>query len=121
LKAVLLRGGGEKYIIIGNFLPDSLTDTLRFQSQSQYPFKVASYYLIDNISVECCDPLGCGLTIPNGITPNGDGYNETWKIEGLVPGVKVQVFNRWGNLVFRAIHTTAPGMAAACPTARIIT
>ena len=47
-------------------------------------------------------PLGCGLTIPNGFTPNGDGYNETWQIAGLMPGTKVQVFNRWGNTVFKS-------------------
>nr|WP_121273851.1 gliding motility-associated C-terminal domain-containing protein [Pedobacter schmidteae] len=42
--------------------------------------------------------------IPNIITPNNDGNNDTFKIKGLenYPGTQVQVFNRWGNEVFRA-------------------
>ncbi len=49
---VLIQGGfiaagGEKYITIGNFKNDSLTDTLHINS-SGYPF---SYYYIDDVSV----------------------------------------------------------------------
>ncbi len=37
-----------------------------------------------------------------GISPNGDGRNDTWHILGIeqFPDNQVQVFNRWGNLVF---------------------
>lgn len=37
-----------------------------------------------------------------GISPNGDGRNDTWSILGIeqYPDNTVQVFNRWGNLVF---------------------
>ncbi|MDF7816113.1 gliding motility-associated C-terminal domain-containing protein [Runella sp. MFBS21] len=42
------------------------------------------------------------LDIPNGFTPNHDGANETWEISGIFeyPNCVVEVFNRWGNLVF---------------------
>ncbi|MFN8251350.1 MAG: PKD domain-containing protein [Ferruginibacter sp.] len=42
--------------------------------------------------------------VPNTFTPNGDGINETWKIEYLdtYPGCKVQVFTRTGQLVFES-------------------
>ena len=42
--------------------------------------------------------------IPNIITPNGDGSNDTFKIKGLenYPGTQVTIFNRWGNEVFRS-------------------
>lgn len=42
------------------------------------------------------------LTIPNGFTPNNDGTNDTWEIAGIkdYPNCVVEVFNRWGNLVF---------------------
>lgn len=45
------------------------------------------------------------LTIPNTITPNGDGINDTWAISGLenFPNALVQVFNRYGAKVFESI------------------
>lgn len=56
--------------------------------------------MIDEVVIKRCDSYM--MQVSNSITPNGDGYNETWKIEGLVPGVKMQVFNRWGNMVFQS-------------------
>ncbi len=42
------------------------------------------------------------LNIPNAFSPNGDGKNDTWVIEGLgkYPNTSVKVFNRWGNAIF---------------------
>ncbi len=42
--------------------------------------------------------------VPNTFTPNGDGINDTWKIEYLdtYPNCKVQVFTRTGQLVFES-------------------
>jgi gliding motility-associated-like protein len=42
------------------------------------------------------------LRIPNAITPNSDGINDTWIIEGLdkYPSNIVRVFNRWGQLMY---------------------
>ncbi len=42
------------------------------------------------------------IEIPSGLSPNGDGVNDTWSIEILeeFPNAKVQVFNRWGELLF---------------------
>ncbi|NQX42924.1 DUF11 domain-containing protein [Pedobacter steynii] len=44
--------------------------------------------------------------IPNIITPNGDGSNDTFKIKGLenYPGTQVTIFNRWGNEVYRSAN-----------------
>ncbi|WP_316745705.1 gliding motility-associated C-terminal domain-containing protein [Pedobacter gandavensis] len=46
--------------------------------------------------------------IPNIITPNGDGSNDTFKVKGLenYPGTQVMIFNRWGNEVFRSDNYT---------------
>jgi len=47
--------------------------------------------------------IGC-FYITNAITPNGDGSNDLWLIGGLefFPNAKVQVFNRWGQVVFES-------------------
>jgi gliding motility-associated-like protein len=41
--------------------------------------------------------------IPNAITPNGDGVHDYWDLSStleLFPDTKVEIFNRWGKLVF---------------------
>jgi len=52
------------------------------------------------------DPNECivDIGIPDGFSPNGDGLNETFIIEGLdaYPGNTIYIFNRWGNKVFSA-------------------
>ena len=39
----------------------------------------------------------------NGISPDGDGINEFWVIEGIenYPNNTVVIYNRWGDLVFK--------------------
>lgn len=53
--------------------------------------------------------IGC-LFIANALTPNGDGSNDEWIIGGLefFPNAKVQVFNRWGQVVFESTGYPAP-------------
>src|SRR5690606_7614196 len=45
---------------------------------------------------------GATFEIFNGVTPNNDGLNDHFRIEGIedYPNNNVQVFNRWGVLVF---------------------
>lgn len=42
------------------------------------------------------------IKIPNVITPNGDGYNESWVISNIPQGstMDVVIFNRWNNVVY---------------------
>jgi gliding motility-associated-like protein len=50
------------------------------------------------------------LKIPNAFTPNGDGKNDTWHIPGLEEyrNATVQIFNRWGQVVFKSVGYTIP-------------
>jgi gliding motility-associated-like protein len=42
------------------------------------------------------------FVIPNGFSPNGDGYNDIWQIDYiyLFPDCEIEVFNRWGEPLF---------------------
>ena len=46
------------------------------------------------------------IKINNLFTPNGDGINELFIIEGLArfPTSKLQIYNRWGNLIYEKIN-----------------
>lgn len=43
------------------------------------------------------------IVIPNVITVNGDGTNDTWEIANIenFPDVEILIYNRWGNLVWK--------------------
>ncbi|MBC7387582.1 MAG: gliding motility-associated C-terminal domain-containing protein [Opitutaceae bacterium] len=44
------------------------------------------------------------VIVPNAFTPNGDGLNDKWHIEGIdtYSNAKVYLYNRWGTQVFKA-------------------
>lgn len=47
--------------------------------------------------------VDCEIIIPNVFTPNGDGVNDRFDIDGILSTQNtVKVFNRWGQLVFDA-------------------
>lgn len=49
------------------------------------------------------DPSSASLTIPNVITPNGDGLNDYWKINGLAAtDWAVRIYSRWGQQVYQS-------------------
>ena len=47
-------------------------------------------------------PEADGLFIPEGFSPNGDGVNDRFVVQGLAPNatLELEVFNRWGQRVF---------------------
>ena len=46
---------------------------------------------------------GCEIGIPNVFSPNGDGENDRFTIEGILGTTNtVRVYNRWGQVVFEA-------------------
>ena len=51
-----------------------------------------------------------GPEIPNIFSPNGDGIHDTWVIKYLDtnPGGTVEVFNRYGQLIFRSVNYSVP-------------
>ena len=56
----------------------------------------------DTIIIVVIPELIPELLIPDVLTPNNDGYNDTWRIQGIqaFENVEIVIFNRWGDEVF---------------------
>ncbi len=50
------------------------------------------------------------FAIPGGLSPNGDGINDTWDIQGLedYPNASISVFDRWGKKLFFNTSASEP-------------
>jgi len=50
------------------------------------------------------------IVLNSGFTPNGDGKNDTWVIDGIqkFPKCLVEVYNRWGQLLFSSVGYPTP-------------
>lgn len=51
------------------------------------------------------------FNIPQGFSPNGDGVHDVFYINGLsnfYPNFQIQIFNRWGNVVYEYTHNGNP-------------
>ena len=64
---------------------------------------------IDTVTVSIVISPDC-LKIPELVTPDSDGHNDSWEIEGLenYPNASVQLFNRWGNLIYEVSPYSQP-------------
>ena len=83
------------------------------------PAVTTTYYLhqkdfkfdetIDSITVtvRTCEDTN-HLTIPNAFTPNGDGYNDYFKVKGSnIRSLTGKIFNRWGEELFKFTDTNS--------------
>ncbi|MBQ8957922.1 MAG: gliding motility-associated C-terminal domain-containing protein [Bacteroidales bacterium] len=66
---------------------------------------LVNYSAIKAVRIGNEEPIEAfSYTLPNVITPNGDGYNDVFepKVTGLnlIIGAKTVIFNRWGNILW---------------------
>ena len=65
-----------------------------------YTFQYSACDIIQTVSVG----FSCELILPNIFTPNGDGINDEFVVEGLTADVYsnslLTIFNRWGSVVY---------------------
>ena len=54
--------------------------------------------------------VGNPLGLPTSFTPNNDGYNDTWDVDGLLDYnlADIRIFDRWGQVVHRSVGYSQP-------------
>lgn len=109
---LLLTGaGGASYTWSG---PQGFYSNEPNPSVPNIDFAQAGWYVLTVVDVNGClgydstfvdisNDAGC-LFIPNLITPDFDGKNDLWVINGIekYENAVVQIYNRWGNMIYEA-------------------
>lgn len=85
--------GDEKWMIVGVFHPEKIVPSKIINPNASLAWYNSGYFYYDAFFVEAAP-----ISIPNVFTPNGDGINDFWIVNGSVK--KVTIYNRWGNIVF---------------------
>ena len=107
---------------IYNWLPAAALNNDSIANPWVKPAVTTTYYLhqkdfkfdetIDSVIVTvrtCEDTTKNSLTIPNAFTPNGDGYNDYFKVTGKnIRTINAKIFNRWGQLLYNWIDINKP-------------
>ena len=65
---------------------------------------ISENHLEVTVSLFDCNPEEYAFFIPDGFSPNGDGVNDTFTIpdiEFLYPDYTLEIFNRYGNIMFK--------------------
>ena len=96
----LTASGGTNYL----WIPSAGLSDTTIANPVASPFETTTYYVTDENG--CVDSVTVIVQagFPDGITPNGDGFNDEWELDFLrdYPDVSVQVYNRWGERVFNS-------------------
>jgi gliding motility-associated-like protein len=107
--ANLLATGGDFY----NWLPDTALTCNICASTIASPAETTTYWVeVENMDgckdtasvlVDVRQDVNQIVFIPNVLTPNNDGFNDTWFIKNiqLFPKNGVKIVNRWGDIVFQ--------------------
>ena len=105
---------------VKDFAGNKNTITIQYKGTGDYEFSLDGTSYQDNATftnvapgsytISIRDKNGCGITIsdliyvldyPRFFTPNGDGFNDTWKINNLgsLPQSRIVIFDRYGKLL----------------------
>jgi len=92
--------GNEQFMSIGNFFSDENT-IYEIIDTSIINTKFA-YYFIDDVSVyECDEETTNDIALPNAFTPNGDGVNDVFRVQGQnIKTLNGKILNRWGQELY---------------------
>jgi len=104
-----VSGGSPPYSFIWS--DNSITQNLTRIKPGTYSVVVTdqnSCATSADIVIDFIGTFAC-VEIPQVITPNNDGYNDTWILKNIdmYPNAELLVFNRWGKLIFRTKNISA--------------
>lgn len=106
--------------VVKDFAGNKNTITIKYKGIGNYEFSLDGTSYQDNATftnvapgsytISIRDKNGCGITTsdliyvldyPRFFTPNGDGFNDTWKINNLgsLPQSRIVIFDRYGKLL----------------------
>ncbi len=105
---ILLYSGSEINLHAGGGFQEYLWSTgstdsiIAVASQGKYRAKVKDFNCCtnaDSVFVKVFEYF-----IPNAFTPNNDGLNDVFKVEGLYKNIKfrMSLYNRWGQMIFES-------------------
>jgi len=113
--------GTEQFLTIGNFRTDNATS---IQINDKYAFLKLAYLYIDDIYLGPCNPVADPvigqqpifapapviesgkLRVPNVVTPNGDGFNDSFTIPGLPKYAELTITHKDGSVILRSTNYT---------------
>ena len=82
----------------------------------QFNLSPGTYQVIVMDDNDCKDTIDVFIDneififIPTGISPNSDGVNDTWEIQGIssAENYSVKILNRWGNTLYSSSNEYTP-------------
>ena len=100
--------GGGTYI----WSPSTGLNDTTISNPIATPLVTTTYYVTVTSDEGCTSIDSIIVTViptihfPDGITPNGDGKNDTWVIDYIneYPNHVVEIYNRWGELLYRSTN-----------------
>lgn len=127
---VHVNAGGDQIITYGDVIPLNGTSNIQtnhiwtsnypntiYSPLNLYSFvepKLTTEYILTDSLKGCIDSdttvITVKLLIPNAISPNGDGLNDTWTIVGIneIEKHQISVHNRYGNVVYSSVESYIP-------------
>lgn len=105
ISEIIVSGNGTVTVTaVGDSPFEYSLDGVLWQSSNEfYHLQTGDYIAYVRDATFCIsDKKGFGiLEIPNFISPNNDGYNDTWVVRGILhyENVHIQVFDRYGKVI----------------------
>jgi gliding motility-associated-like protein len=78
----------------------SVANEITVDSSGLYSVTITSDDCVVKDSLEITTFCYPSLYIPNSFSPNSDGLNDNFEVRGNVESYEINIFNRWGELIF---------------------